>query len=188
MMVIEMRAVSALKPYAKNAKKHPQTQIEHVANSIREFGWQQPLVISRDNTIVIGHCRLLAAKQLGHTEVPCVIADTLSDVQLKALRLADNKTNESEWDFGLLDAELDTIFDIDMGEFGFNESSIEFEAFDGDGDGGGSRMANGSNVRVVIGALIFDIADETHDLYNASRSLGEDTAKRHVVELLRGAG
>lgn len=111
-----------LKPYEKNAKKHPAEQVEHIANSIREFGFRQPLVIDKDNVIVIGHGRLLAAKKLGLDTVPCVRADDLTDEQIKALRLADNKTNESEWDFDLLGGELDDIFDIDMEQFGFDVS------------------------------------------------------------------
>jgi len=112
--------VDALKPYEKNAKKHPAEQVEHIANSIREFGFRQPLVIDKDNVLVIGHGRLLAAKKLGLDTVPCVRADDLTEEQIKALRLADNKTNESEWDFDLLGGELDDIFDIDMGQFGFD--------------------------------------------------------------------
>ena len=117
---IEYLPVGSLKPYEKNAKKHPSEQIEHIANSIMEFGFRQPLVIDKDNVLVIGHGRLLAAKKLGLDTVPCVRADDLTDEQIKALRLADNKTNESEWDFDLLGEELDGIFDIDMLEFGFS--------------------------------------------------------------------
>lgn len=117
---IEYLPVGSLKPYEKNAKKHPAEQVEHIANSIREFGFRQPLVIDKDNVLVIGHGRLLAAKKLGLDTVPCVRADDLTDEQIKALRLADNKTNESEWDFDLLGGELDDIFDIDMEQFGFD--------------------------------------------------------------------
>lgn len=111
--------VNDIKPYAKNAKKHPAEQVEHIANSIREFGFRQPLVIDKDNVLVIGHGRLAAAKRLGYDTVPCVMADDLTDDQIKALRLADNKTNESDWDFDFLDIELDDI-DIDMSQFGFD--------------------------------------------------------------------
>lgn len=116
---IEYLPVGSLKPYEKNAKKHPAEQVEHIANSIREFGFRQPLVIDKDNVLVIGHGRLLAAKELGLDTVPCVRTDDLTEEQIKALRLADNKTNESEWDFDLLDGELNDIFDIDMEQFGF---------------------------------------------------------------------
>lgn len=119
---IEYLPVGSLKPYEKNAKKHPAEQVEHIANSIREFGFRQPLVIDKGNVLVIGHGRLLAAKKLGLDTVPCVRADDLTEEQIKALRLADNKTNESEWDFDLLGGELDDIFDIDMEQFGFDVS------------------------------------------------------------------
>ena len=118
-MKVELVSIGSIKPYEKNAKKHPEEQVERIANSIREFGWKQPIVIDKDNVIVIGHGRLLAAKKLKMETVPCVCADELTDEQIKALRLADNKTNESEWDFDLLGEELDGIFDIDMSEFGF---------------------------------------------------------------------
>ena len=121
---IEYLPVDALKPYSRNAKKHPDEQVEHIANSIREFGFRQPLVIDRDGVLVIGHGRLLAAKKLGLKTVPCVRADDLTDEQVKALRLADNKTNESAWDDDLLNLELDDIFDLDMEDFGFDLSEI----------------------------------------------------------------
>ena len=118
-MKIENIPAGKIHPYEKNAKKHPEKQIEWIANSIREFGFRQPLVIDKNNVLVIGHGRLLAAKKLGIDTVPCVRADDLTDEQIKALRLADNKTNESEWDFELLDSELEGIFDLDMTDFGF---------------------------------------------------------------------
>ena len=118
-MNIQQIPINDLKPYPQNAKKHPAEQVEHIANSIREFGFQQPIVVDKDNVVVIGHGRLLAAKKLNMDSVPCVRADDLTDEQIKALRLADNKTNESEWDFDLLDMELESI-DIDMSDFGFD--------------------------------------------------------------------
>lgn len=117
---IEYLAVKDLKPYKKNAKKHPEAQVEHIANSIKEFGFRQPIVVDKDNILVIGHGRLLAAKKLGLDTVPCVRADDLTDEQIKALRLADNKTNESDWDIEILDIELDDITNIDMTDFGFS--------------------------------------------------------------------
>lgn len=118
-MNIQQISINDLKPYPQNAKKHPAEQVEHIANSIREFGFQQPIVVDKDNVVVIGHGRLLAAKKLNMDSVPCVRADDLTDEQIKALRLADNKTNESKWDFDLLDMELSDI-EIDMEQFGFD--------------------------------------------------------------------
>ena len=118
-MQIEYVSIDSIKPYERNAKKHPDKQVEHIVNSIREFGFQQPIVVDKDGIVVIGHGRLLAAKKLNMDSVPCVRADDLTDEQIKALRLADNKTNESEWDFDLLDMELSDI-EIDMEQFGFD--------------------------------------------------------------------
>ncbi len=118
-MVIENVSVDAIKMYERNAKLHPTKQVDAIAHSIKEFGFKQPLVIDAENVVVIGHGRLMAAKKLGLKEVPCVRADDLSPEQIKALRLADNKTNESEWDFDLLGDELGDICDIDMTRFGF---------------------------------------------------------------------
>ena len=119
-MDIKYLNTNDLKPYPQNAKKHPDDQVEHIANSIREFGFKQPIVIDQNNVVIIGHGRLLASKKIGLKEVPCVIADDLTEEQIKALRLADNKTNESEWDLSFLDDELNDIFDIDMSLFGFD--------------------------------------------------------------------
>lgn len=106
-------------PYEKNAKKHPAEQIEHIANSLKQFGWKQPLVIDKNNVVIVGHGRLLGAKKLGLETAPCIIADDLTDDEIKAYRLADNKLNESEWDLDLLDFELGEI-ELDMSEFGFD--------------------------------------------------------------------
>jgi len=118
MNVIQMR-VQEITPYERNAKKHPEEQVEHIANSIREFGWQQPLVVDKNDVLVIGHGRLLAAKKLGLKTVPVIKTEDLTDEQIRALRLADNKTNESDWDFDMLDFELEGIDEIDMEQFGF---------------------------------------------------------------------
>lgn len=114
-----------LVPYENNAKQHPDEQVEHIANSIREFGFRQPIVVDADNVVVIGHGRLLAAKKLGLETVPVVRADDLTEAQVKALRLADNKTNESGWDFTALEAELDELSaEFDMSEFGFTSTDV----------------------------------------------------------------
>ena len=105
-------------------KKHPKEQVEETANSIKRFGWKQPLVIDKDGVIVVGHCRFLAAKKLGKKVAPCILADDLTDEEVKAYRLVDNKTNESDWDLDLLDLELRELdaLDFDMDRFGFDLS------------------------------------------------------------------
>ena len=112
-------SVKDLIPYERNTKKHDKTQINNVAESIKQYGFVQPIVIDKDNMVVIGHCRLLAAKQLKMKEVPCVCVEDLTEEQVKALRIVDNKSNESEWDFDILPDELAELdlsgFDFDFG-------------------------------------------------------------------------
>lgn len=127
-MKIVERSIGDLIPYPQNAKKHDQKQIDNVANSIRRFGWQQPIVIDRDDVVVIGHCRLLAAKQLGLETVPVTVADDLTPDEIKELRIADNKTNESPWDFDTLQLDAE---------------GLKFEGFDFDGIPGGD-IRNGT--------------------------------------------
>lgn len=107
-----------LKPYENNPRQNTQA-VEAVARSIEEFGFKVPLVVSKDLVIVAGHTRMLAAELLGMTEVPCIKADDLTEEQVKAFRLADNKTHEQAgWDFPMLELELADL-SIDMSQFGF---------------------------------------------------------------------
>lgn len=134
---IEYIQTDKLKPYKRNAKKHPDEQVDYIANSIREFGFKQPIVIDKNNVVVIGHGRLLAAKKLNLDTVPVIYANDLTDEQIKALRLADSKTNESEWVLDFLDLDLSEIVDIDMSDFGFDlsEDSESEEIIEDDYDG-----------------------------------------------------
>ena len=118
-MEVKSLKLDSITPYGKNAKKHDKRQINNVAESIKQYGFVQPIVVDRDGVIVIGHCRALAAKKLGMEEVPCVCVDDLTPEQVNALRLVDNKSNESDWDFDLLADELPGLdlsaFDFDWG-------------------------------------------------------------------------
>ncbi|MEG2229951.1 MAG: DNA methyltransferase, partial [Bacilli bacterium] len=125
-----------IKPYEKNPRKNDEA-VEFVANSIKEFGFKNPIILDKNNVIVCGHTRYKASLKLGLEEVPCIVASDLTPEQIKAFRLADNKTSEkSEWDFDLLNEELDGIFNIDMSEFDFNldiedeQKDIEEDDFD----------------------------------------------------------
>ena len=111
------KKLAELIPYEKNAKKHDETQIANVAESIRQFGFVQPIVIDKNGVIVIGHCRALAAKKLGLEEVPCVCVDDLTPEQVNALRIVDNKSNESPWDLDFL---ADELAEIDLSGFDFD--------------------------------------------------------------------
>lgn len=118
-MEIVNKRLSDLKPYEKNPRKNDNA-VKCVMNSIREFGFKVPLVIDKDNVIVAGHTRYKASKKLGLSEVPCIVADDLTDEQIKAFRLADNKSGElATWDDALLAEELADI-GLDMSEFGFD--------------------------------------------------------------------
>lgn len=135
-------SVKDLIPYDRNTKKHDKTQINNVAESIKQYGFVQPIVIDKNNVVVIGHCRLLAAKQLKMKEVPCVCVDDLTEEQVKALRIVDNKSNESEWDLDILPDELAELdfsgFDFDFGledegeDYSPDEFGDEFSLPDGD--------------------------------------------------------
>lgn len=119
------RKINEIKPYKGNAKKHSETQIKNVAESIRQFGFRQPIVLDKNNVIIIGHCRYEAAKLLNLETVPCNIAADLSSDQVKKLRNLDNKLNESEWDFDLL---RNDISDLDFSDFDIDWEIPENEA------------------------------------------------------------
>lgn len=139
-MRIENRRLAELTPYRANAKKHDAAQVANVAESIRQFGFVQPVVVDRDGVIVIGHCRALAAEKLGMVEVPCVCVDDLTPEQVNALRLVDNKTNESPWDLDLLAAELP---ELDLSAFDFEWGLLDKSPLDLDDDeptDGGNRQ------------------------------------------------
>lgn len=120
---VEWLEINSLNPYENNARKNDAT-IPYLKNSIQRFGFRVPLVIGKGNVVVCGHTRLKAALELGMEKLPCVRADDLTDAELKAFRLADNKVQElSGWDFEKLDAEMEQLkidFDGDMVDFGFD--------------------------------------------------------------------
>ena len=120
-------ALKLIKPYKDNAKKHPKEQIEILKTSISEFGFRNPILLNNLNSkeIVAGHGRYLAAKELNIDTLPCLSAEDLTENQIKAFRIMDNKSAESEWDFGLLQQEMKELegndFDLDLTGFGFDE-------------------------------------------------------------------
>lgn len=120
-MKVQDVSIDKIKPY-KNNPRDNEAGIDAVANSIKQFKWQQPIVVDKDNVIIVGHTRYLAAKKLGLKEVPVKVATGLTPEQVKAYRLADNKTGElTDWNLDLLDDELDSIIDINMSDFGFDK-------------------------------------------------------------------
>lgn len=125
-MNIQQMRLDEIVQYDKNPRKNDQA-VKYVQESIKQFGFKVPIIVDKNNVIVAGHTRYKAAKNLRLETVPCVIADDLTEEQVKAFRLADNKVSEfATWDFELLNSELDILqdFDIDMADFGF------YNAFD----------------------------------------------------------
>lgn len=115
-------------PYARNARKISTKAVDKVSASLKEFGFRQPIVVDKEGVIIAGHTRLLAAKQLGLTEVPVHVAEGLTPAQVKAYRLMDNRSHEeSAWDFELLAPELQDLsgFDLDLSLTGFDQRELE---------------------------------------------------------------
>lgn len=125
-MKVQHLPIDKIHPYENNPRNNEKA-IEYVANSIKEFGWQQPIVVDKEGVIVVGHTRYEAAKVLGMDEIPVVVAEGLTDEQVRAYRLADNKTGEqATWDWEKLNFELEDIDwgDFDMEDFGFSALDI----------------------------------------------------------------
>lgn len=129
MQVIQIE-IENLIPYENNPRYNDDA-VQYVAESIKNFGFKVPIIIDTDNVIVAGHTRLKAAEQLGMKKVPCIIADDLTEEQIKAFRLADNKVGEiADWDYELLQKELSEIEDINMQDLGFADvEGLDFEQF-----------------------------------------------------------
>ena len=129
-MEIIYKNIDELIPYENNPRLNDEA-VEYVKNSIKEFGFKVPIVIDKDNVIIAGHTRIKASKELEIKDIPCIIADDLTEEQVKAFRLADNKVSEkSQWDFSKLDEELDSILDIDMSLFDFSTDEIDWSSVD----------------------------------------------------------
>ena len=142
--------IKDLKPYKKNAKKHPKEQVEQIAESIKEFGFTQPVIIDKDNSVVAGHGRILGARKVGLKKVPTVCLEDLTEEQIKAYRLVDNKLNESDWDGDLLKQSLEEIKDMNMDIFGFTIDSLEDDVIDVEPDVPFTEILNEENNYIVL--------------------------------------
>lgn len=121
--------IDDIKPYKNNPRLN-EDAIPYVMNSIKEFGFKNPIILDKNNVIVAGHTRLESAKRLDIKEVPVIYADDLTEEQIKAFRLADNKVAEkSMWDFELLDDELKEL-ELNMEDFGFENIDINLDIDD----------------------------------------------------------
>lgn len=182
-MKIVEKELSDLKPYENNPRINDEA-VEPVAESIKQFGFKVPIIIDSNGVIIAGHTRFKAAQLLEMKKIPCVIADDLTPEQIKAFRIADNKTAEfAEWDLELLSAELDelTAFDIDMSAFNFDDDFFGF----GEDNGGDYEddteddlpdevelPRDGKNTSVQINTIQYNgskipISDEEKALFDA---------------------
>lgn len=124
---IKLIDLDKLKEYNNNPKEHPEKQIETLINSIKEFGFSVPIIIDKENEIIAGHARFEASKRLEIDKVPCIKRNDLSEEQVKAFRIADNKITESSWDYEQLALEFEQLEfeNYDLKKTGFNEEEIE---------------------------------------------------------------
>lgn len=144
---IEYLKKEELKPYANNAKVHTADQIEQIKNSIKEFGFNDPIGIWGENEVVEGHGRLLAVMEMDIDEIPVIRLDNMTDEQRKAYAIVHNKlTMNTDFDMDILNMELDDIIDIDMSEFGFENDVISYDQI----DGGGLEDKTDSKVAVKV--------------------------------------
>ena len=197
LLQIENLKITDVIPYEKNPRRNDEA-VQYVVNSIREFGFKVPIVIDRDNVVVCGHTRLLAAKQLELEFVPCIRADDLTDEQIRSYRLADNKVAEfSLWDDDLLAQELDALLDIDMTAFGFfddEEDEAEEEAEEVKPEVEFTEVLEEENNYIVLffdNAIDWLQAESLFDLKSvkglSSRKDGKGTPSKGVGRVLNGA-
>ena len=151
---VTYRKIRELKPYKKNAKKHPKEQVERIANSIKEFGFfeHRAVAIDKNDCVVEGHGRILAARKAGLKQVPTICLDDLSDEQIKAWRLIENKTAESGYDETLINEEINELLksDINMEVFGFSIDALEDETIEVEPDVPFTEILNEENNYIVL--------------------------------------
>ena len=169
-MKIENVKIGDIKPYEKNAKAHPKKQIQQIADSIKAFGWAQPIVLDKKNVIIVGHGRYEAAKLLGLKDVPTITVN-LSEEKARAYRLADNKLNESKWDMDLVIEELKLM----------SEEMIDMTGFDKDLILEGNE--HDDDVPAVTGAVKTRIGD-VWQLGSHFLKCGDSTNAADVVDLM----
>lgn len=146
--------IKDLKPYKKNAKKHPKEQVERICNSIKQFGFfeHRAVAIDSNNNVVEGHGRILAAKKAGLKEVPTICLDDMTDEQIKAWRLIENKTAESTYDEQMINKEIEELLksDIDMEAFGFSTDSLFDDVEEIEGEVPFTEILNEENNYIVL--------------------------------------
>ena len=195
-MQIQNVPITSVKPYEKNPRFNDDA-VDAVARSIKEFGWQQPIVTDKEMTVICGHTRLKAAERLGLTEVPVIIADNLTPEQVKAYRIADNKTGElAEWNYDLLPFEIKDLQDanFDLSLLGFDTDELD-KLLNGDAD---KQVATGETepdavpeapeVAVSVRGEVYQLGEhrlmcgDSTDAADTAKLMGEDKAILYLVD------
>lgn len=188
-MKIINKKLEELKPYENNPRFNDDA-VKYVANSIKEFGFKVPIIIDKDGVIVAGHTRYKASLELGLEEVPCIVADDLTPAQIKAFRIAENKTNDlASWNDDLLGEELKGLMDdIDMTDFGFGDFEISMLTDDMEPDDYDDELIKQysqnaddflENKRVII---TYKTPEETEFLKNLIREEGEELGVVYKIQ------
>lgn len=197
-MEIKQKNLNELKPYANNARTHSAEQVAEIQNSINEWGWTTPILISPDDTIIAGHGRYQAAVNLGLTEVPVIVADGWTETQIKAYIIADNKIAQNAgWDFSILKSEIEKLsmsdFDVSLTGFDVNELSLENDFDFSDDSYQPTNDAPEFNQEIIQYVMIFDDQAQQEAWHNFLAKLkdqygGEMTHSSRVYEYLRTNG
>lgn len=167
-MNIEKIKIKNLKEYELNAKKHPDEQIEGIMQSIKTFGFLQPVVIDAKNEIIIGHGRTKAAHRLGMDELPCVRVEGLTEAQIRTLRLIDNRIAETGWDIELLNQDL-SMLDADLSGFNVDFDFVADEMTENEDDQEDETAGDGDVVACIVS---FDSVDEMNKFMAKTRAQG----------------
>lgn len=184
-MQIVMKKLTDLQPFERNAKEHSEQQIAKIAESILQYGFLVPLVISAEGVIVSGHGRYLAAETLKRKEVPCVIADNLTEEQMRGFRIADNKVAESGWEVEKLKIELE---ELQLAEIftGFSPAEIDILLNPVEIKTDDSR---GSGTAVISFTIVFDDVEQQEQWFGFIKQLKldyptEDTTAAKIIAFL----
>jgi len=173
-MQIHYKNLDDLIPYERNAKLHPDSQVAKIAQSIQEFGFRNPVLIS-NGEVVAGHGRIMAAKNLGMEQVPCIDISDMTPEQIKAFRLADNRTAQSDWDWDLVKVELEELqgLDFDIEVTGFDE--VEIESITDSFDAEEAAMPEMSNEdRSPIQQMTFTLHDDQVEVVKEALQKAKD--------------
>lgn len=178
-LVVQWLPADQLKPYQKNAKRHPESQIKKLAKHIQDNGWDQPIVTDERFAIIKGHGRLLAAQALGLKLVPVLVRSGLTKEQVRAMRIADNRLAETEWDVDLLIDELSDLknLNVDIDSIGF--STKELDAMRAAKEG--TTPAGGGGNDVIQYQIVFDTPEQQARFYHFVKWLKREYPDQETI-------